>query len=118
MAIAPYRNEPRTDAERQAMVGELVRLEAAASERRSALNAAYKDREPEVVDGMFIGWMGPKEEVFRITDFPAALELSPGLATLDLRKLTKVSKDVLVAKGVAKWVPPEEAEREFRMRRP
>lgn len=127
MSIAPYRNEPITDGDRRAMVGELVRLENAADERRAALKAAYAHREPEDVNGLEVGWLHPREGSFRINDIANAVNLlvmsreDPDIPinslTLDRRKLTAREKKLLLDAGVAIEIPPDSTETEFRLRK-
>lgn len=55
-SIAPYRNAPQTAEQAAEMVGELVRLEAAAKEREKALRVYLEEREPLIVNGLSAGF--------------------------------------------------------------
>jgi hypothetical protein len=112
-SVAPYRNEPRTIEEVQTMIGELVRLEAAADERKKALQQWFREREPIVVNGLECGYLRPRDGSFRISDIEVAMatlgdEARP-LLRFDSARLKAGAKKALIAAGAAAMVDGEPA---------
>lgn len=123
LSVAPYRHEPQSVEEAHAMFAETVRLDAAVEERRAALREWYKGHPSEIVNGLEVGYLAPKEPKWQVLHPSAAVDyltqqgLVKDAITVDSRRVPARIKRHLVSVGLAVEVQPDQVDPTFKYRK-